>query len=166
MDLKSNDKTTQVERKSDTELVVTRHFDGPARLVFKAWTTPDLMMQWWVPKSSGMTFVSCEMDARTGGGYKLVFAHPSFDQPMAFFGKYVEVIEGQRIVWTNAESDDGSLSTLTFTDVAGGCKLVLHDLYPSKEALDEAIASGSTSGYPEQFSALDALMAEMGQRPA
>ncbi|MEO8242135.1 MAG: SRPBCC family protein [bacterium] len=156
---------TGVERKSDLELVVTRRFDAPARLVFKAWTTPELMMQWWVPKSFPMTFISCEMDARTGGSYRFVFGHPDFDQPMAFFGKYLEVIADQRIVWTNAESDDGSVSTLTFTDDTGGCLQVLHDLYPTKEAADEAIASGSTSGYPEQFSALDALVAELGQDP-
>ena len=159
MDMKSDGNITKVERTSDTELVVTRRFDAPARLVFKAWTTPELMMQWWAPKSFGMTFDSCEMDARTGGSYKFVFSHPSFPQPMAFFGKYLEVIPDQRIVWTNAESDDGSVSTLTFEDVAGGSQLVLHDLYPTKEAADEAIASGSTSGYPEQFSALDELLA-------
>ena len=158
MDLKSDFNTTHVERKSDTELVVTRRFDAPAHLVFKAWTTPELMMRWWVPKSSGMTFLTCEMNVRTGGSYKFVFAHPSFDQPMAFFGNYVEVISDHRIVWTNAESADGSISTLTFENVVGGSQLVLHDLYPTREAADTAIASGSTSGYPEQFSALDTLL--------
>src|SRR4029079_1983642 len=60
---------TTVERKSERELVVTRSFHGPARLVFEAWTKPELFKQWWVPKSMGMSLRSCEMDVRVGGKY-------------------------------------------------------------------------------------------------
>jgi uncharacterized protein YndB with AHSA1/START domain len=117
------------------------------------------MQRWWVPKSFGMTMLSCEIDARTGGTYRFVFQHPAFDQPMAFHGRYIEVTPHSRIVWTNEESPDGSVTTVTLEDLGGSTRLVLHDLYPSKEAADEAVASGSTSGYPEQFDALDDLFA-------
>jgi uncharacterized protein YndB with AHSA1/START domain len=149
---------TKTERISDRELVVTRRLRGPARLAFRAWTTPDLMMRWWTPASFGITFISCEIDARTGGGYRFTFGHPSFDQPMAFFGKYLEVIPDKRIVWTNAESGQGAISTLTFEEQDGQTLLVLHEIYPSKEALDAEIAQGSTAGWPEQLAQLDLMM--------
>ncbi len=153
-----NSRTT-VERKSDRELVVTRTVGGPARLVFDAWTRPDLMRRWWMPKSVGIPFLSCEMDARTGGSYRFVFSHPATEQPMAFFGRYLEVTPHSRIVWTNEESGaDGSVTTVTFEERGEATSLVLHDLYPTKAALDEAIASGSTGGFGEQFEQLDALL--------
>lgn len=155
--------TTTVERMSDRELVVTRTFRGPARIVFKAWTTPDLFKLWWVPKSSGMIMLSCEMDIRTGGTYRLVFRHPAMEQPMAFFGRYIEVTPPSRLVWTNDEGgDQGAVTTLTFEERGGETLVVLHDLYPSKEALDEAIASGSTSGFNEQFAQLDEMLVTLG----
>lgn len=152
---------TTIDRKSDTELVITRTFDAPARLVFEAWSKPELLQRWWTPKSFGITFVSCEAGVRTGGTYRFVFSHPDFEQPMAFFGKYIEVIPGTRIVWTNEEGPDGALSTLTFEESGGRTLLVLHERYPSKQALDEAIASGSSSGAPEQFESLDELLATL-----
>ncbi|MBK7857923.1 MAG: SRPBCC family protein [Archangiaceae bacterium] len=152
---------TGAQRKSDRELVVTRTFDAPARLVFEAWTKPELLKRWWVPKSMGMSFLSCEADVRTGGSYRFVFAHPSFPQPMAFFGKYVEVSPHSRLVWTNEESGPGgSLTTLTLEEKAGKTLLTLLDLYPSKEALEAAVASGSTSGdMRETFEQLSELLA-------
>lgn len=152
---------TTTERTSDRELVITRTFNGPAHIVFEAWTKPELLMRWWTPKSFGITFVSCELDPRTGGTYRFVFSHPSFEQPMAFFGKYLEVTPCSRIVWTNEESAEGSISTLTFEEVDGKTRLVLHELYPSKQALDDAIASGSTGGATEQHEALDELLATL-----
>ncbi|MFN8666327.1 MAG: SRPBCC family protein [Gemmatimonadaceae bacterium] len=154
---------TTVERASDREMVVTRTFNAPARLVFKAWSSPELMMRWWTPKSFGITFVSCEADVRTGGTYRFVFSHPDFEQPMAFFGKYVEVTPPSRIVWTNEEGADGPISTVTFEEKGGQTLLILRELYPSKEALDEAIATGSTgtSGAPEQYDLLDEVLATL-----
>lgn len=149
---------TSVERKGDRELVVTRTFDAPVSIVFEAWSTPDLFKQWWVPKSAGMTLDSCDMDIRTGGTYRLVFRHPAFDQPMAFFGTYKEVTANARIVWTNEESEDGALTTVTFEERAGKTVVTLHELYPSEAARDDAIA-GSAEGLPEQFAQLDALLA-------
>ncbi len=163
--------STTVERKSDRELVVTRTFKGPAQVVFSAWTKPELIQRWWAPKSFGIALLSCELDARTGGKYRLVFRHPETGEPMPFFGRYVEVVPPKRIVWTNDEGEEpGAVTTVTFEENAGQTVVVLHDLHPSKEALDQEIASGSTSGYPLQFEELDQLLADLGgsvvKRPA
>ncbi len=153
---------TTVERTSDRELVVTRTINGPARIVFEAWTTPALMQRWWTPKSFGITFISCELDVRVGGTYRFVFGHPAAEQPMAFFGRYIDVVPHSRIVWTNEESgENGQVSTVTFEERGAVTLVVLHDLYPSKEALDEALASGSTGAWAEQFEALDELLASL-----
>ena len=149
---------TTSERKSDRELVTTRTFDGPARFVFEAWTTPELFKRWWLPKSTGMSLLSCEMDVRVGGGYRLEFDLGD-SKSMAFFGRYLEVTPCSRLVWTNEESDDGAVTTVTFEEKDGRTLLVLQDLYPSKEALDEAVSSGSTGGFDEQFEQLDELLA-------
>ncbi len=153
-----NNRTT-VERTSERELVTTRTFDAPARIVFQAWTTPDLFRRWWVPASFGMTLLSFEADVRAGGRYRLVFKHPTAPEPMAFFGTYLEVTPHSRLVWTNEEGgESGQVTTVTFEERGGRTLLVVHDLYPSKEALDEAIASGATGALPEQFEQLDALL--------
>ena len=154
---------TTVERQSERELVVTRTFDAPARLVFEAWTRPELLKQWWVPKSMGMSLLSLDADVRTGGTYRLVFSHPAMEQPMAFFGRYIEVTPPSRMVWTNDEGGEaGAVTTVTFEERGAETLVVLRDLYPSKEALDEAIASGSTSGFEEQFAQLDKVLGAQG----
>ena len=149
---------TVVERKSDRELVVTRTFNAPARIVFEAWSKADLFQRWWIPKSAGLTLLSCEMDVRTGGGYRLRFRHPAGDQPLAFFGSYKVVVANKRIVWTNDESDQGAVTTVTFEEYGGRTFVTLHELYPTAAALDEALA-GSAEGLPEQFAQLDELLA-------
>ncbi|TAN23119.1 MAG: ATPase [Acidobacteria bacterium] len=151
---------TTVERTSERELAVTRIFNAPVRLVFEAWTKPELLRRWWAPKSFGISFVSCEADVRTGGTYRFVFRHAAAEQPMAFFGRYLEVKPDARIVWTNEESAGGPLTTVTFEEKGDTTVLVLRELYPSKQALDDAIASGSTgtSGASEQFEQLDILL--------
>ncbi len=151
---------TTVERTSEREIVVTRVFNAPPRIVFDAWSKPELLQRWWAPKSFGISFVSCEADLRTGGTYRFVFSHPAAEQPMAFFGRYIEVTPHSRIVWTNEESADGAVSTVTFEESNGKTLLVLREEYPSKQALDEAIASGSTGtgGAGEQFEELDELL--------
>ena len=147
---------TTVERESERALVVTRTFNGPARIVFEAWTQPELFKRWWVPKSAGLTLLSCEMDVRVRGGYRLVFA--GNPQPIAFFGKYLEVTPHSRLSWSNDESPDGAITTVTFEERDGKTHVVVHDLYPSKEVLDAAIASESTGGFAEQFDQLDDLL--------
>jgi uncharacterized protein YndB with AHSA1/START domain len=148
-------KVTKVERKSDREVVVTRWFDAPARLVFKAWSTPELFKRWWVPTSMGMTLHSCEMDVRTGGRYRL-----GFGDGMDFFGTYLEVTPPSRIVWTNDEGgENASITTVTLTEQDGKTLLVMSELYPSKEALD-ADGAGAADATHETFGQLDELLAE------
>ena len=151
-----NDKSTRVERASEREVVVTRTFNGPVRIVFEAWTTPELFMRWWAPKSMGVPLRSCEMDVRTGGGYRLEFGQDEANV-FAFFGKYLEVIPGSRLVWTNDEGEEGAVTTVTFEEKDGRTLLAFHELYPSKEALDEALI-GMEDCMPEQFEQLDALL--------
>ena len=154
---------TAAERTSERELVVTRIFNAPARIVFEAWTRPELLKRWWAPKSFGVSFLSCEADVRSGGAYRFVFGHPASEQPMAFFGRYIEVTPHSRLVWTNDEGGDGgAVTTVTFEERGGETLVAMHDLYPSKEALDDAIASGSTSGAAETFEQLDQLLAALG----
>src|SRR5689334_9438382 len=150
---------TTMERRSERELVVTRTVNGPSRLVFEAWTKPELFKRWWVPKSSGLTLLSCEMDVRVGGGYRLVFRHGA-SEPMPFFGKYREVTPHSRLVWTNEEGDGEVVTTLTLEEKNGKTLLTVHDLFPSKEALDAAIASGSTPGY--ELEQLEELLVTLG----
>jgi len=151
---------TTVERKSEREIVVTRTFNGPARIVFEAWTKPELMKRWWVPKSMGMSLLSCEMDVRVGGRYRFVFGHDA-SEPMAFFGRYIEVTPHSRLVWTNEESDDGAVTTVTFEERDGKTLLAMHELYPSKEALDAA-GTGSADATVETFAQLDELLVTLG----
>ena len=154
---------TTTERTSDREIVVTRTVHAPARLVYEAWAKPELFQRWWVPKSCGLSIVSYEADVRTGGSYRLVMNHPSMEQPMPFFGRYIEVVPPSRMAWTNDEGDgEGAVTTVTFEDKDGATLVVVRDRYPSKEALDEAIATGSTSGWGEQLDQLEALVADTG----
>jgi uncharacterized protein YndB with AHSA1/START domain len=148
---------TAIERKSDRELVVTRTFDAPPDLVFKAWSQADLFRRWWMPKSvTGVSLVACEMDVRTGGKYRLEFGTSGSDT-MAFYGKYLDVVPNERIVWTNDEGEEGAVTTVTFAEEGGKTLLTFHEIYPSKEALDEAM-TGSAAGLPEQLEQLDELL--------
>ncbi len=152
---------TTVERKSERELVVTRSFDATARIAFEAWTKPELFKRWWAPKSTGMSLLSCEMDVRVGGGYRVEFGHAAFEKPMAFFGRYIEVTPHSRLVWTNDESDAGAVTTVTFEETGSMTLLTFHELYPTKEALDHSI-EGMEGGLTEQFEQLDALLVTLG----
>ena len=154
---------TTVRKTSDREVVVTRTFDAPARLVFEAWSRPELFRTWWVPSSMGMTLRSCEMDVRTGGSYRLEFGDDPAN-PMAFFGSYLDVVPDKRIVWTNEESGDaGSVTTVTLEERDGRTLLVMTELYPTKEALDEA-GTGAQDALQETFGQLDDVLAELAAR--
>src|SRR5215467_4100421 len=152
---------TSVERKSERELVVTRTINAPPRIVFEAWTRAELFQRWWVPKSFGLTLLSCELDVRVGGTYRLVFSHNA-SETMAFYGSYLEVTPHSRLVWTNEEGDDGgAVTTVTFEEKGGKTLLVMHDLYPSKEALDASGAQGGMSETLDQLDQLDELLATL-----
>jgi uncharacterized protein YndB with AHSA1/START domain len=150
---------TEAKRKSEREFVVTRLFNGPPPLVFEAWSKAELFKRWWVPKSAPITLLSCELDVRVGGSYRLVFA--AGDQTAAFFGKYLEVVPASRLVWTNEESADGPITTVTFEERDGKTLVTMTELHPSKEALDAAIASGSTEGCLETWDQLAELLAAL-----
>ena len=152
---------TRIERTSDRELVVTRTFDGPPRIVFEAWTTPELMKQWWAPRSIGVPLLSCEMDVRTGGGYRLAFGQDEASA-FAFNGKYLEVTPPSRLVWTNEEDEDGAVTTVTFEERDGKTFLTVHELYPSEAALEAG--HGAEEGLPEQFEQLDELLARLTEK--
>lgn len=142
---------TTVEQTSDREIVVTRTFDAPARLVFEAWSNPELFRQWWVPRSMGMTLHECEMDVRTGGTYRL-----NFGEGMDFFGRYLEVVPASRLVWTNDEGDDSSVTTVTFEEQDGRTLLVMTERFPTPEALEES--GGAADATHETFAQLDELL--------
>ena len=156
-DPSSEDVRTTVNRKSDRELIVTRTFNAPARIVFQAWSSPELFQRWWIPKATGMTIVACEMDVRTGGSYRLEITPPGSDQPVAFFGNYLEVVPDARIVWTNEEEGGGAVTTVTFEEKNGKTQLTLTEHYPTSQALEDAVA-GSAAALPEQFGQLDELL--------
>jgi len=154
---------TTVERKSERALVVTRTFNGPARIVFEAWTKPELVKRWWVPKSMDMSLLSCEMDVRVGGKYRFVFGHGA-SEPMAFHGKYLEVTPPSRLVWTNEEGgEDGPVTTVTFEDKGDRTLLVMRELHPSKEALDAA-GTGAADATVETFAQLDELLVALSNK--
>ena len=150
---------TKVERKSDRELVVTRTFDAPVRIVFEAWSQAGLFQRWWAPASTGLKILSCHMDVRTGGRYRLEFSHPQAPGPIAFFGRYIEVVPNARVVWTNEEEGGGNVTTLTFEGRDEKTYLTLHELYPTKEACDAAL--GMDEAWYEQFAQLDQLLDSM-----
>jgi len=147
---------TKVERKSDVELVVTRIVDAPARLVFEAWTNAELFRKWWVPKSFGLNLVSCDMDVRVGGQYRLAFLHEG--TTMEFFGTYVDVVPDSRLVWTNEEDGGQTITTVTFEEADGRTLMTVLNRYPSKEALE---ADGSTAALPDVLDQLDELLASL-----
>ena len=150
-----------IERTSDVELIVTRIVGGPPRLVFEAWARPELFKRWWAPASFGVTIVSYEADVRTGGTYRLEMGQPSSERTMTFHGRYLEVLPDARIVWTNEEGgEDGPVTTVTFEERDGATLVTVCDRYPSKEALDDAIASGSTGGWSEQLRQLDVILSD------
>ncbi len=154
----SGDERTEVKRVSDVEIAVTRSFDAPARIVFKAWTDPELFKRWWAPKSMGYPLRACDMDVRTGGTYRLEFGRDG-EESFAFFGKYLEVVPPTRLVWTNEEGEDGGISTVTFVEQGGKTLLTFSETYPTREALEASL--GGLEGTPEQFAQLDELLASI-----
>jgi uncharacterized protein YndB with AHSA1/START domain len=156
--------TTVIDTSSEYAFIARRRFSAPARVVFEAWANPQLFQRWWVPESFGLSLLSCAMDIRTGGQYRLEFRHASSDVPIAFFGKYIEVTSPTRLIWTNDEGD-GAVTTVTFDEADGATMVVMRDRYPSKTAHDAAMDAGCTSGIVEQFDQLARLVAEMSKRP-
>ena len=151
-----------VETKGDREIVVRRLFNAPPSTVFKAWSRSELFQRWWMPESlEGVSIVACDLDMRTGGKYRLEFGSGG-EETMVFYGKYLDVVPNERIVWTNDEEEEGAITTVTFEDQGGRTLLTFHEIYPSKDARDEAL-EGSAAGLPEQLEQLDALLSRVGE---
>lgn len=143
----------KVERTSEREVVVTRTINASAQRVFDAWTQPDIFRRWWVPQSYGLNLVSCEMDVRVGGEYRLGFLHEG--SIMEFFGTYVEVTPHSRLVWTNDEDGHGqTITTVTFEENEGKTLVTVHDKYPSPDAVE----TGSSASLPESLGQLEELL--------
>jgi uncharacterized protein YndB with AHSA1/START domain len=151
---------TMFERRSDRELVLTRTFDAPARIVFDCWTKPELLKRWWAPRSLGVTLLACDADVRVGGTYRYVFGHEG-GPSMAFSGTYSEVSRPSRLVCTQVfepmRAAGEAIVTATFDEQHGKTRLVLYQLYPSKEALDGAVASGMERGVRDTMEQLEEL---------
>ena len=157
---RTDDNMTEIARLSDRETMISRRVNAPARIVWEAWVRPELFRQWWVPQSFGLTLLSCEMDVRVGGTYRLVFAHPIAEEPMAFFGHYLAVEPHSRLVWTNEEGEEVVETHVTFAETEGTTRVTIRNLYPSKAALDAEIESGATSCMGETLDQLERLVAD------
>jgi uncharacterized protein YndB with AHSA1/START domain len=155
---------TIVERTTDRELVVTRTFNAPAHIVFDAWTKPELLKRWWAPKSFGVSLFECESDLRVGGTYRYAFGRDP-KNPEVFSGRYVEVNSPSRLVLTQIyermRNAGEAIVTATFEESEGRTRLTLRQLFPSKEALEGALASGMEHGMRVTLDQLDALVASL-----
>jgi uncharacterized protein YndB with AHSA1/START domain len=162
----SEDKGTVIERRSDRELVLTRTFNAPAEMIYDAWTEPELLKRWWAPRSLGVSLFSCEADARVGGSYRFVFGKDPNDT-MAFSGKYLEISPHSRIVCTQIfepmRSAGEAIVTALFEERDGKTRLEVRQLFPSKEALDGAVASGMERGMRETYEQLEELVSRSGR---
>ena len=151
---------TTVERLGARELVVKRKFNATARAVFDAWTQPEFLERWWAPRSRGVTLFSCEADVRVGGRYRYAFGRDP-QKPMVFSGTYKEVDAPSRVVCTQVFEQmpaGEAIITATFDERHGKTELVLHQLFPSKEALDGALSSDMEAGMRETFEQLEELV--------
>ena len=143
---------------TDRSFVVEQRVAAPPAQVFAAWARPELFRRWWLPETSGLMLADLEMWVETGGHYRLAIVPPGRREPMVFHGRYVEVIDARRIVWTNEEEADGAVTTVTFAEQDGATRVTVTEVYPTAAALDAAVAEGSTSGWPEQLRQLDTLV--------
>jgi uncharacterized protein YndB with AHSA1/START domain len=161
----TNDEPTQkrtiLERRSDRELVLTRTIHGPARLVFDAYTKPELLKRWWAPASMGVSMFSCEIDPRVGGRYRYAYGRDP-KQQMAFSGTFTEVVPHERLVCTSLfeqmPAAGEAIVTTTFTERDGKTVVVLHQLFPSKQVMDGAIAAGMENGMRITMDQLEELV--------
>jgi uncharacterized protein YndB with AHSA1/START domain len=156
-----NQTTMQLE--ADREIIISRTFDGPARIVFDAWTKPELVKRWWAPKGRA-TIVSVDADVRVGGKYRYVLK-ADVGEAFAFSGSYTEITPHSRLVYTQSfepMADAGSaIITVTFDERDGKTRLVSRELYPSKEAREAALSSGMEEGMRETMDQLDVLVASL-----
>jgi uncharacterized protein YndB with AHSA1/START domain len=158
-----NPNRTSLEQTSDREIVLSRRFRAPPPVVFAAWTKPEFVKRWWAPASRGASVLECDADVRPGGEYRYVTAVGP-EHRFTFFGKYLEVVPPSRLVYTQIFEpfpDAEVIVTVSFEAREGSTLLVSRELYPSKEALEGAMASGMEDGVRETFEQLDELVASL-----
>ncbi len=146
---------------TDDEIMITREFDAPRHLVYRAWTTPELIRRWWAGRRGEVT--SVELDLRVGGAWRYVMrANPGFE--VAFHGEYREIVPNERLVLTEVfEGAPGepSVQTVTFTEVAGRTTVTMLTRTPSRAVRDSIIQSGMETGLQEQMQILDEMLTGM-----
>ena len=156
---------TTMELKGDREIVIERTFNGPAHIVFDAWTRPELVARWWAPKQRGVSVVRCEADVRVAGRYRYHLRHPHGE--FAFSGEYVDVTPPARVVYTEifeptasgSQPGDAAVTvTVTFTERGGQTHVVSHSHCPTPQVRDAIIASGMESGMRETMDQLEMLV--------
>jgi uncharacterized protein YndB with AHSA1/START domain len=155
METTTSSRTAAVTLPTDEQILITREFDAPKHLVYKAWTTPELVTRWWSGQRGKMTIA--EIDLRVGGMWRYVMiAEGGFE--VAFHGEYREIVSNERIVMTDvyeAMPDGEALVTVTFTENDGRTVLTLLMQLASKEARDAVINSGMEAGVQESWDRLE-----------
>jgi len=162
---------TKMERTSDRELRIERSFEAPARIVFDAWTRAELVSRWWAPSALGVEIRSCEADVRVGGRYRYVLQARAATV-LAFSGEYREVVPHSRLVYTSSFEPTASgavgepaVVTVSFDEQDGRTRLVARELYPSKQVLDDVLASGMETGMRATMDQLDELVKTLVREP-
>ncbi len=150
--------TATVELPTDEQILITREFDAPKHLVFKAYTTPELVKRWWAGRRGEMTLA--EIDLRVGGAWRYVMTATGGHE-VAFHGEYREIVPDERIVMTEVyegipDGDDApALNIVTFSEVDGRTTLSLLSQVPSREIRDMIIESGMEVGMQEGMDLLE-----------
>jgi uncharacterized protein YndB with AHSA1/START domain len=149
--------TAKVTLPSDEEILITREFDAPRHLVWRAWTTPELVKRWWSGRQGEMTLA--EIDLRVGGRWRYVMTTNDGGE-IAFSGEYQEIVENERLVHTEvfeAMPGDPAINVVTFSEAAGRTTLELLVRCNSKEERDGILESGMEVGMQEQMDLLEEL---------
>jgi uncharacterized protein YndB with AHSA1/START domain len=157
--------TAKVTLPGDKQILITREFDAPKELVYKAWTTPELVRQWWSGERGEMTV--CEIDLRVGGKWRYaMIANEGFE--VAFHGEYRELVPSERMVSTEAyegipdPDEHASLNTLTLTEADGRTTLTVLVEHPNQEGRDMHINSGMEGGMQEAMDRLERVAVSLG----
>jgi uncharacterized protein YndB with AHSA1/START domain len=152
--------TAKVTLPTDEQILITREFDAPAHLVYRAWTTPELVRRWWHAKRGEMT--TCEIDLRVGGTWRYVMVADG--QEVGFHGEYREIVPNERIVSTEtyeglpegvSEEEGSTLNTATFTETDGRTTVAILVQAPNRTTRDAIIDSGMEAGLQDALDLLE-----------
>jgi uncharacterized protein YndB with AHSA1/START domain len=147
---------------ADRELVITRSYDAPAHLLFRAWSQPEHIMRWFGPE--GWPVTHCEMDFRVGGTYRFAMTGPDGEQGTPFGGTYLEIVPNEKIVYDDAFESPGAermVMTVTFEESGGQTTLTVHTLFPSVAMKDKHLEMGMEEGLGMSLDQLGDLVTDM-----